>query len=145
MSVPGSNNLALALTVIGSTPVNYFQFLSSTAGPTGLATSAYAAPFTVLRGSFQPVDRSRFERFGLDYEKSYAFWYVPNVAASAVQRNPDNSGDVIEAPVNRDGSAIAGVTRRYQLMSGTNWLAIDRWMSLLAVDIGPATGALTNA
>jgi hypothetical protein len=134
MMVPGSNILALALTVIGSTPVQYFQFLSDEPGPTGLSTATYAAPVTVLKGSVQPVDRARYTQYGLNYEKSYVAWFVPNVAASSITRNPDNDGDVIEA----NG-------RRYQLMSGTNWFSIDKWLSLLGVDIGPATGNVTNA
>lgn len=145
MQVPGSNILALALTVIGSTPVNLLSYQSEASGPTGLSTATYGAPVTVLKGSVQPVDRNRYSQFGLDYEKSYVAWFVPNIFASSITRNPDNSGDVIEAPVNRDGSLIPGVSRRYQLMSGTNWYSIDRWISLLGIDIGPATGNVTNA
>jgi len=132
--IPGSNLLALALTVIASTPVQYFQFQSTATGPTGLETATYAAPVTIPKGSVQPVDRSRYSAYGLDWEKSYVAWFVPKLAASSITRNPDNSGDVIEC----NG-------RRYQLMSGTNWYNIDGWMSLLGIDIGPATGNTTNA
>lgn len=132
--IPGQNLLATALSVIGSTPVSYFRNTGATQGPTGLDTVTYATPVTIAKGSVQAVDRSRYERFGLDWEKRYVSWFVPNLAAVDLARNPDNSGDVIE---------VNG--RRYQLMGGTDWYGMDGWMSLLGVDIGPATGATTNA
>jgi hypothetical protein len=144
MMVPGSNLLTLALTVIGSTPVRYFGYQSVENGETGLDTVTYADPVTYVRGSVQPVDRNRYEALGLDWEKSYIVWYVPNLAGTTLSRNPDNSGDVVEAPVNRDGSLIPGVSRRYQLLQGNNWFNADKWMSLVGVDIGPATGSTTN-
>lgn len=132
--IPGSNLLNLALTVIGSQTVSWFQFKSNTIGPTGLNTVTYNAAVTVTRGSVQPVDRSRYEQWGLDRQKSYVTWFVPNVAPLPITRNPDGNGDVIEW----NG-------RRYQVVGDTPWSAIDQWTRLLCVDIGPATGNTTNA
>ena len=142
--IPGSNLLSLALTVIASQPVNWFQFASQSDGPTGLNTVIYAAAQTVKIGSVQPVDRSRYEQLGLDRQKSYVTWFVPNANAQSIRSNPDGSGDVIEWPVNNAGVPLSGA-RRYQIVGDTPWTAVDGWTRVLGVDIGPATGALTNA
>lgn len=134
MLVPGSNLLNLALSVIGSSTVEWFKFVSQAPGPTGKNVVTYAAGVTVTKGSVQPVDRARYTAYGLDFQKSYVTWFVPNVDASSITRNPDNSGDVIE---------FNG--RRYQCVGDTPWKAIDSWTRVLCVDIGPATGATTNA
>src|ERR1700744_4165268 len=109
--IPGSNNLLLALTVLSSQFVNWFSFLSATDGPTGLTTSTYAAPQTILKGSVQPVPRDRYERYGLDLAKSYISWYVPNVIVLPITRDPSANGDVIETPVTRSGALIPGASR----------------------------------
>jgi hypothetical protein len=132
MSVPGIDVLSIAMSVLGSTPVNYFQFLSSAPNSGAILVTTYAAPVLYTQGSVQPVDRSKYEQFGLDLEKSYIVWYIMNLPAVDIGR--DVSGDVIEAQ-----------GRRYQLVGGNNWYNIDGWMSLIGVDIGPATGNTTNA
>lgn len=143
--IPGSNILSLALTVIASQVVNWFAFASSTDGSTGLVVSTYAVPQTVPRGSVQPVPRSRYEAYGLDWAKSYVTWYVPNVNALPITRDPSGNGDVIEWPVNLDGSLIAGKTRRYQIVGDDPWQNIDGWTGVICLDIGVGTGATTNA
>jgi len=143
--IPGSNTLKTALTVIGSQTVNWLQYQSQTIGTTGLSTATYSAPQTIKLGSVQPVPRSRYEAYGLDWQKSYITWFVPDNAPTSVKRNPDGSGDVIEWPVNKDGSLIAGKSRRYQLVGDTPWTNVDNWTYVLGLDIGPATGATTNA
>lgn len=132
--IPGSNLLNLALTVIGSQTVTWFKFTSQAPGPTGKNIVTYLPGVIITKGSVQPVDRARYEAYGLDFQKSYVTWFVPNVAAQSITRNPDNSGDVIEWN-----------NRRYQLVGDTPWTAIDQWTRVLGVDIGPATGNLTNA
>lgn len=145
MNIPGSNILSMALTVIAPQPVNWFKFIGHDIGPTGLSTATYNDPQTVKIGSLQIVSRDRYEDYGLDWQKNYVTWFVPNIKAVPVQRNPDGDGDVIEWPVNADGSLIAGASRRWQLISDTPWSYIDGWTYILAIDIGPATGATTNA
>lgn len=130
--IPGLNLLALALTVIASNSVNYFAFAGRVTQSNGVDLTTYAAPITIAQGCLQPVDRSLYKEYGLDWEKSYFVWYVPNLNASDITR--DTSADVIEA----DGN-------RLQLAGGTDWFARDGWKSFLGVLIGPATGNLTNA
>lgn len=145
MIIPGSNLLKLALSVQGSQTVNWFQFASQKSGPTGLNEVTYNAPQTVTLGSVQPVPRNRYDAYGLDREAKYVTWFVPNVNAQSVSRGPDKSGDVIEYPINKNGTLIAGVSRRYQLVGDTPWLSSDSWTYALGQDIGPATGNTTNA
>lgn len=132
--IPGSNILKQALTVIGSATVNYFAYAGKTTGPSGLVTTSYAAPVTVKKGSLQIVPRSRYSEYGLDWAKSYVTWFVPDINATSISRNPDDTGDVIEWK-----------GRRYQLIGDTPWFNVDGWNEVLCVDIGPATGATTNA
>jgi hypothetical protein len=134
MLVPGSNLLAMALTVIGSTPVDYFAFQSAETGPTGLDLTTYADKVTISTGSVQAVDKSRYTELGLDWAKTYRVWYVPELDAQSISRDPDDNGDVFET-----------LGRRHQAVGGTDWFGIDGWLSIIGVDIGPATGATTNA
>ena len=90
----------------------------------------------------QPVPRDRYQALGLDFMKSYITWYVPNLQFDAVKRN--QGGDVIEWPVNPDGSLIAGQTGRYQLVGDNPWKQQDNWASAMCILIGPGTGALNN-
>lgn len=145
MRVPGSNILKLALSVIGSQNVNWFQFASQNIGPTGLNTVTYNAAQLLTLCSVQPVPRDRYSTYGLDWEKAYVSWFVPSINAQALTRNPDGSGDVIETPVTATGALISGVSRRYQLVGSTPWSNQDGWTNVIGLDIGPATGNLTNA
>lgn len=131
MSTPGGNALAIAMSVLGRTPVSYFKFAGRTTNAGGVMLTTYSAAVTVSMGSVQAVSKKKYEALGLDWEKSYIAWYVPNLDAVDLAR--DVSGDVIEV-----------LGRRWQLMGSNNWLLIDGWKSLMAVDIGTATGALTN-
>jgi hypothetical protein len=132
MSVPGSNLLLMALTVLGSTPVDYLKYSARVANAGGVYLTTYLAPVTIVEGSVQAVDRSKYVQYGLDFEKNYVSWFVPEVDAIDLAR--DVSGDAIEV-----------LGRRWQLMGSTDWFQVDGWKSLMGVDIGPATGSITNA
>ena len=54
MSVPGSNILATALTLIAASQITYLQFVSRTTNAIGMLVPTYAAPVTI-NGSIQPV------------------------------------------------------------------------------------------
>ena len=131
MSTPGSNTLAMALSVLGRTAVSYFKYAGRTTNAGGVMLTTYSAAVVIAQGSVQAVNKQKYEALGLDFEKTYISWHVPNLAAIDLAR--DVSGDVIET-----------LGRRWQLIGSNDWLLIDGWKSLMAVDIGPATGALTN-
>jgi hypothetical protein len=132
MSVPGSNILLTALTAIGSTSVNYFQNLGFVTNSAGNDLVTYQTPIAINSGSVQPIPKNRYALLGLDLQKSYFNWYVPLLNMIDLQR--DTSGDVVET-----------LDRRFQLISLTDWYGIDGWKQATLLDIGPATGNLTNA
>ncbi len=129
--IPGNNILSVALSAIGSTAVNYFQYSSRTTNAGGVMLTNYLAPQTITTGSVQAVSKTKYEALGLDFEKTYISWHV---SMNAIDLKRDISGDVIEV-----------LGRRWQLGGSNDWFGIDGWKSLTAVDIGAATGSLTNA
>ena len=131
MIVPGSNLLAMALRVIGSQQVLYFADTGQVRQPNGVFLTSYAAPVTLTHGSVQSIDRRRYQALGLDWQKTYVMWYVPEQDFVAVARS--KSGDVIEWN-----------SGRYQLVGDNPWIEQDNWKSAICVLIGPATGVLNN-
>lgn len=131
MSVPGLNLLAMALGLIASETVEYFGAASRAKQVNGTYLTTYAPSVTVEECSVQAIDRTKYQAMGLDFQKTYITWYVPNQAFTTVKRG--TSGDVIEW----NGG-------RYQLSNGIDWTGQDDWGSAVCVLIGPATGALNN-
>jgi hypothetical protein len=129
--IPGINLLGVALQMIASESVEYFGDSSREKQPNGVYLTEYAAPVTIDECSVQAVDRTKYQAAGLDFQKTYVEWFVPNQQIVTVERA--KSGDVIEW----NGG-------RYQLNSGIDWTGQDDWGSALCVLIGPATGATNN-
>lgn len=125
MSVPSSNILAQALSVIKSTPVMYYQNTGRTTNAAGYDVATFAAGIMIKAGSLQPIPKSRYTQLNLDFQKTYFNWYVPNLPVLDLQR--DVSGDQVEY----NG-------RRLQVESLTDWLTIDGWKAVLMVEIGAA-------
>lgn len=112
--------------------MTYFQYLSRTTNSGGIDVTTYYPGVLINTGSVQPINMSKYEQYGLDFEKQYINWFVPNLNANDVDR--DKSGDVIET-----------LGKRWQLCGGNDWGGIDGWKVMTAVYIGPATGNITNA
>jgi hypothetical protein len=129
--IPGDNLLYMALTLIASQTVLYYADAGRTKQPNGVFLTTYSEAQTIEDGSVQAIDRTKYLAMGLDFQKTYVTWFVPQIAMTTVQRA--KSGDVIEW----DGG-------RYQLESGITWNAQDGWGTAIACLIGPATGALNN-
>lgn len=123
MSVPGSNLLAEALSLIGSQPVAYFAALDRSVNSVYFE-GQFAEPVPVFECSVQPVPRTRYEVLGLPMEKEYVNWFVPREVVG-LQR--DTTGDQIE---------WNGM--RWQLQSPTDWTGQDGWMEILCAKVGPA-------
>lgn len=122
MNVPGMNLLGMALTMIGSQPVNYLRCTGPSApNAAGFMTAPYAAPVLVTTGSVQAVPRARYAQLGLDLAKDYVNWYVSR-AVLGVDR--DEAGDRFEW---RNAT--------WQIESVTDWSAQDGWVQALAVRI----------
>lgn len=125
MTIPSSNILSQALSVIGTNAAQYYAFLSRTTNDIGLDVTLYAAPVE-LRASFQAVPRKMYIDLGLDFQKSYLMAYAQTCDVSDIIR--DTSGDQI---------TIFGKT--WQSESKTNWFPIDGWNGILFVMIGDET------
>lgn len=124
MIVPGSNLLAQALTVIFPQTVVYTAYLSRTQNSVGQWVNTYATPVNI-RGSFQPLDKSLYQAFGLDLQKSYFRFYTLN---DLLDVHRDFSNDLI---------AYNGQT--YQCESNTEWFAQDKWKGVLCCAITSGT------
>jgi hypothetical protein len=124
--------LSLALQVIPSQEVIYFKYSGRQVNAGGIFVTTYLPGVPKAIGSLQSVNRNMYVQLGLNFEKTYVSWFVPDLDADDIARGI--SGDVIE---------YSG--QRYQLDGSTDWLAQDGWKNLIGVRIGPATGATTNA
>lgn len=125
MNIPGMNLLGMALTVIGSQPVQYYRSTGpAVRNAAGFMTAPYAAAETIFTCSVQAVPRARYAQLGLDLAKDYVTWFVPR-AVFGVDR--DESGD-----------RFAWSGKLWQVESCTDWSAQDGWVQALAVRVGVA-------
>lgn len=129
MIVPGSNLLSKALRVIRAQPVSYYLNTGRTRNSNGIYDADYAAPKAIL-GSVQAVPLNNYKALDLDFARNYVTLYT-NTPLIGVQR--DVSGDLF---------AFAG--KVYQCVSTTDWLAMDGWNSVMAVQVDTALPVVTN-
>lgn len=116
--IPGSNLLNIALTVISRAPVEYHKFFNRTLNDIGYDVANYEDPVTIY-GSLQPVPRTLYQEFGLDFSKSYFTFYTSN---DVLTTRRDVSGDYF---------VFGG--RRYQCEATNDWYAQDGWAGVLCV------------
>lgn len=125
MSIPGVNLLGLALSVIQKQTVRYYRATGRTTNAAGKLVTTFAAGVGVV-GSFQPVNVSLIQQYGLEMGRSYAMFYGFQDFRPVERNNaPDQFG-------------YAG--RRYDAIGAVPWLAQDGWESVLLVDVGPDAG-----
>jgi hypothetical protein len=118
--IPGANLLSTALSIIARQQFNYYAFQSRTPNVVGQDVTTYADP-AALQGSVQPVPRSLFQLYGLDFQRNYVNVYVSQAIFDVAR---DISGDLIVF----NGNC-------YQCLSVTPWSAIDGWCAVLCVQI----------
>lgn len=118
---PGSNLLKKAFKLIAKQEAQHLRFKGRKTNGAGYDVSEYY-PQETIRGSFQPVPRSRYEAYGLDFSKSYATFYS-TTDIGCLERG--ESGDIL---------LFAG--RRWQCQAPNDWFQIDGWTGVLIVDIG---------
>ena len=124
MNIPGSNLLNMALRVIAPASFIYYACASRALQPNGQWLANYLAPVQ-LQGSAQPVPRNLYAQNGLQFDKLYYHFFVPQ---SIVDVARDVSGDLM---------VFNGQT--YQCQSITPWFAVDGWVEILAVAIPTVT------
>lgn len=121
MIVPGSNLLAIAGRVIRFQRVTWRAWASRAVNAVGEWESTYLAP-VVVRGSWQPVNRDRYEQQGLDLARKYYNFYTSHpLRGVEIGRGADQ--------VDRQG-------RRYDVVDVQPWDEVDGWSHVLLVDVG---------
>ena len=123
MIVPGSNLLAIALTVIAPQQIVLYRATGRAENAIGEWVTTYSPGYPV-EGSWQPVDQSKYESMGLDLTKKYFMFYASERINSI---NRGESPDLAE----RD-------TRKYSTVGDVPWNDVDGWQSAMFVDIGVA-------
>jgi hypothetical protein len=116
--VPGSNLLNQALSVIAFQSVDYYKFLGTSVNAVGMEVTTYN-PVVTIFGSFQPVEREMYEKYGLDFSKTYANFY--------------SSNDIIAVGRDVSGDQVVFQGDRYQCESNTKWFGLDGWNAVLLV------------
>lgn len=120
MAVPGSNNLNLALSVIARQTVSYWRYLSRTTNAIGLDVSTYADPVDIT-GSLQAVPRSAYKELGLDLTRNYVRFFTSN--------------DLIDIKRDVSGDRISYAGKYYNVLSATDWYAVDGWLEVLCIEV----------
>jgi hypothetical protein len=120
MTVPGSNLLGMALSILGQQSFWYFAFKCREPNEIGQDITQYQPP-RMLTGSVQPVPRSLYQQYGLDFDRYYINFYVSKKVLDVAR---DVSGDQIEFNC-----------KRFQCLSKTDWYPQDGWVAVLAVEI----------
>lgn len=118
MSVPGSDILNDALSVIASEAVTYYRYAGRSLNNVGQDITVYDDPITIY-GSFQPIQRNLYQQLGLDLQKSYFNFYT--------------STDMIDVSRDVSGDQIEFQGKRYQCESLTEWYGIDGWVAIRCV------------
>lgn len=117
------NLLGLALSIIPPVTVGWVPAVGRELNAIGQWVTTYADDPTTLSGSFQPLEKAKYEALGLDMNKHYFVFYV-SAEVKGVER--DRSGDIL----------IHNQTR-YQVEDVVDWYFYDGWLGLVCVDIGP--------
>lgn len=120
--IPGADLLAMALSVIEPTAVQYYAFASRTPNAVGVQVATYAEPVTV-KGSVQAVPLAEFEKFGLDLAREYVTMFA--------QFDMQNAGR------DRANDYFVWRGQRWDIVQVTAWHAIDGWSEVLAIKAGP--------
>jgi hypothetical protein len=117
------NLLQAALSVIPPSTVIWIRATGRTQNALGQWVTTYAAPVD-LRGSFQPLEKAKYEALGLDMNKHYRVFYVSQPVA----------------PVDRgtSGDRLIHDGRLYQVEDEADWYSYNGWLGLVCVDIGAA-------
>ncbi len=119
--IPGSNLLQQALSVIRPTTLNVYRYIDRSVNSIGLDVATYATP-ECIEGSVQALDRGSYSRLGLDYAKRHILIWL-------------TAGDLSDLNRGRAPDQIGFNGRRYEIVDETDWVPIDGWARVIAVEI----------
>lgn len=120
MIVPGSNVLNIALSVLHKQTVTYYHYLGRTTNEIGQYVPQFSAGIP-LQGSFQPVQRTLYQEYGLDIQFNYFTFYA--------------SRNVLDINRNTSSDHIAFNGERFQCISNVDWYGIDGWDGVLCIKL----------
>lgn len=119
MSVPGQNNLELALRVIKPQTIELFRFLAETDSPSGKPIKQFSPGETFTRTSVQPVPATKYDQLGLDRSKRYVqVWASTDVYGIGRDHSPDE---------------FIWNGERYQVTQDTGWMIQDGWCQFIGI------------
>ena len=113
--------LNAAMGLIPPVQLTWRKSAGRTQNALGQWVTSYAAPVQIT-GSFQPLEKAKYEMLGLDLNKHYYTLYSSE-ALIAVERG--TSGDVIDYQ-----------GKRYQIEYAADWSDYNGWKGVLCVEIG---------
>lgn len=116
--IPGSNILALALTVQSPQAVQFYAWTGKSTRADGVEVNSYATPVT-LYGSWQAVSSKDKAAYGLTMSMDYAVFYCSREFQNAARD---------EAP---DQFVYAGT--RWTVIARTGWFDMDGWDAVLVI------------
>ena len=110
----------MAITVVGHQQFTYLKYLSRSVNSIGVFVPVYDTP-RLLTGQVQPLTRTLYQEYGLDFQKYYLMFYV---SKNMLDLTRDVAGDRIKFNGNT-----------YQCVSETDWFPMDGWIAMLAIKI----------
>lgn len=123
MIVPGANILKMAERLVSTQSFVYNRFKERETNGIGYDVATYYPPVAV-RGSIQPIQRALYAQMGLDLQKNYYNIYL---SKGIVDIRRDTSGDQFDFNC-----------KKYQVLSITDWYAMDGWDQVLVVEVPSA-------
>ena len=122
--IPG-NLLNMALSLIPKQNFAYYANTGRTTQANGQYLAAYASPLS-LSGSVQPVPKTLYEMYGLDFAKNYFTFFV--------------SQSVMDIARNYSGDAFVYNGVHYQCVQKTDWFQYNGWVAILAIQVPSIPG-----
>lgn len=114
----------MAMQLVGKQEFGYIKYLSrstqSTGIDIGLDVAQYAQEVPTC-GQVQALPRQLFEAYGLDLQKNYIVFYV--------------SQEIIDVTRDVSGDKIKFAGNMYNCLSQTNWLNINGWTGVVAIQV----------
>jgi hypothetical protein len=122
--IPG-NLLNMALTLLPKQSFQYYANSGRTLQPNGQYLATYAAPCP-LSGSVQPVPKTLYEVYGLDFTKNYFTFFV--------------SQSIMDITRNLSGDAFLYNGNCFQCVQKTDWFSYNGWDAILAIQVPSIPG-----
>src|SRR5213075_2149023 len=118
----GSDILSEALQIIDTGTIQVLKQNPRTLNAIGIYETTYGTPVD-YEASVQAVNRNTYVLLGLDFNKRYYNIYV--------------STEVNDLARDATGDKVYFNNREYAITSALDWFAVDGWVGLLCVDVGP--------